>query len=187
MECMVGRSRCRGGTSVPSALLVALALATGGCGKAAPPPLEQKGMVNDFAGVLSQETVGTLSAELERFERETCHRIVVLVVPSLRGEPVKELSTRTALAWEVAHPVLKNGILLSVAIEEGQVRIESGTAFQGLVEQGEGDRILKQEMFPAFRDGDFDAGVASGVRALQRAARQLEIPGELRPPICRGD
>jgi uncharacterized protein len=143
------------------------------------------GRVNDFAGILSEETMASLSSDLEEYEKETCHQLVILIVPSLRGETIKELSARIAFSWEVIHPVLGNGILLTIAIDEGQARIEMGTALEDIIEQGVAENILNNEMFPSFREENFDDGITKGVRAIQVAARKLAFPDELKPPVCR--
>lgn len=171
--------------SLVAALCLAPLLLAGACARKAPPALERLGRVSDYAGVVSPETEAALAAELDGYERETCHNVAVLIVPSLKGESITDLSARTALAWGIVEPVLRDGILLTVAIEEGQARIEMGTAMQSIIEEGAAGRILREEMVPSFREKDFDAGIAAGVRAIMEEARGLEIPDGMKPAACR--
>jgi uncharacterized protein len=142
-------------------------------------------MVNDFAGVLTEETELSLTSDLAQYEKETCHQFFVLVMDSLKGETIQEVSNRTALQWEIGHPALNNGILLSVAIDEGQARIEVGSALETIIEQGAAERILKNEMFPLFKAGKIEKGIVEGVGSIMKEARKLRIPDEMRPPVCR--
>jgi len=156
-----------------------------GCSPKQPREYAQAGRVNDFAGILSENATSSLSSRLEAYERETCHQLVVLVVPSLKGEPIQELSSRTFLSWKIGHPALNNGILLTIAIDEGKARIEAGPSLESIVEGGAAENILRQEMFPLFQAGDIEKGIAVGVESIMRAAGRLEIPADLRPDICR--
>ena len=163
----------------------ALILCLVGCSGKQAPVLEKRGRVNDFAGALTEETELSLTSDLTQYEKETCHQLYVLVVDSLHGETIQEVSKRTALQWEIGSPALNNGILLSVAIDEGQARIEVGSALETIIEQGAAERILKSEMFPLFKEGKIDQGIIEGVESIMEEARRLRIPDELRPPVCR--
>ena len=171
--------------SCGSILVLLLVLCLAGCTKEESRTVKRMGRINDFANVLSKDTQISLSSELEQYEEETCHQMFVLIVQSLKGETIKELSTRTALSWEIGHPSLDNGILLSIAIDEGQARIETGLSLESIIEQGMAERILKNDMFPLFRAQEIDRGVVQGVRAIMEEARKLEFSEELRPSICR--
>jgi len=173
--------------SSPSVVILtcALVFCLMGCSRKQAQVLEKRGRVNDFAGVLTEETELSLTSDLAQYERETCHQLFVLVVASLKGETIREMSSRTALQWEIGHPALNNGILLSVAIDEGQARIEVGSALETIIEQGAAERILKSEMFPLFKAGKIDKGIIEGVESIMKEARKLMIPDELRPPVCR--
>jgi uncharacterized protein len=166
-------------------LSCALVFCLMGCSQKQSQVLEKRGRVNDLAGVLTEETELSLTSDLAQYERETCHQLFVLVVDSLKGETIQEMSNRTALQWEIGYPALNNGILLSVAIDEGQARIEVGSALETIIEQGAAERILKSEMFPLFKAGKIDKGIIEGVEAIMMEARKLRIPDELRPPVCR--
>jgi uncharacterized protein len=162
-------------------LLVSLS----GCAKEKSRTIEKKGRISDFANILEEATRMSLSSELEQYEKDTCHQVYVLIVQSLKGETITELSTRTALSWEIGHSHLKNGILLSIAIDEGQARIEMGPIFEYMIQEGVAEQILKNEMFPSFRTRKMEEGILKGIRAVMEEARKLEFSDELKPSICR--
>jgi len=156
-----------------------------GCSEHESRTIKKIGRVNDYAGVLSNETKMSLSSDLEEYEKETCHQIVVLIVQSLRGETIKELSTRIALEWEIVNPILENGIMLSIAIDEGKARIEMGTAMEDIIEEGIAEDIMLKEMIPSFSAQDFDKGIVQGIRAIKDEARRFSVPDEMRPAVCK--
>ena len=168
-------------------MLTALLLPSGGCTKKeqAPEALAKQGWITDYADILKPADKARLSAQLADFEKETCHQILVIVIPTLAGEHVLDFSQRIFTAWEIGQSGFGNGILLSIAIQEGSVRIETGSAFEWFIEQGTADRILKEVMFPLFRQDRFVDGVEQGLAEIMQAARLKVIPEDHKPAACR--
>jgi uncharacterized protein len=164
-----------------------LLLSVAGCMKKdqTPQPLARDGWITDYAEILSQADNSRISASLAAYEEETCHQILVLIVPSLAGESIEDFSKRTATAWDIGQPGFGNGILVSIALQEGSVRFEAGSAFESLIEKGAADRILKEVMFPHFRDERFVDGIEQGLAEIMQAARLRVIPEDHRPDVCR--
>jgi len=168
-------------------LIVILLLPCGGCAEKEQPPetLVRQGWVTDYADILKPADKTRLSAQQADFEKETCHQVLVVIIPSLAGEDVMDFSQRTFAAWEIGQPDFGNGILVSIAIQEGSVRIETGTAFEWLIQDGTADRILKQVMFPLFRQDRLVEGVEQGLAEIMQAARLKVVPADHKPDICR--
>ena len=162
-------------------------LATAGCTKQdeQPPPLTRDGWITDFADILPQEDKSRMSASLAAYEKETCHQVMVLIVPSLAGESMESLSQRSATAWDIGQPGLGNGILLTIAMQEGSIRLETASAFEWFLEKGISDRILNEVMIPSFRAGRFVEGIDQGLAEIMRAARLKVIPEDHRPDVCQ--
>ena len=77
-----------------------------------------------------------------------------------------------------------NGILMVVAPKEREVRVEVGYDLEQVVTDGFAAEVSRTEMIPAFRTGDYGAGLEAGVnRILGRIAqgRGVTIEG-VRPP-----
>jgi uncharacterized protein len=139
----------------------------------------------DRADVLAPATRRALERALADYERETSHQIVVHTTPSLEGLPIEEYSIRVAEAWKAGHAGLDDGLILTVAPNERQVRIEVGYGLEGVVPDAVAARIIREAILPAFREGDLEGGVVAGVELLERAARGEVIPAELRPAAPR--
>jgi len=168
-------------------LLCAVLLFTAGCKKKDQmvPPLTRDGWITDKAQILTQADNSRISAFLAAYEKETCHQILVLIVPSLAGESIEDFSKRNATAWNIGQPGYGNGILISIALQEGSIRIEAGSIFESLIEKGAADRILKEVMFPHFRGERFMEGVEQGLAEIMQTARLIVIPEDHRPDVCR--
>jgi uncharacterized protein len=152
------------------------------------PPLRAR--VTDLAGLLSPERGRALEAKLAAFEGETSHQLAVLTVPTLEGEPIESFTLRVAEQWKLGHKGLDNGMLLVVASQDRQARVEVGYGLEGVVPDAIANRVLQDTLFPRFRAGDFEGGLDAATDALIRAARGEEIPAERRPQAAlrpRGD
>jgi uncharacterized protein len=82
-----------------------------------------------------------------------------------------------ARTWQLGQEAFDNGVLLLVARDDRQMRIEVGYGLEGALPDVVASRIIRHELRPAFRAGDFDGGVQAGVAAILQA-----ITGSYEPP-----
>lgn len=143
----------------------------------APPVPELTGRVVDKADLLSPSTEQLLTDRLRAHEDSTGNQVAVLTVASLNGAVLEEYSLEVARAWALGQEAFDNGALLLVAHEDRDVRIEVGYGLEGDLPDVVASRIIRNEIVPAFRDGDFDGGVRAGVEAILGA-----LEGTYSPP-----
>ena len=118
---------------------------------------------------------------LKRMKKKPVVKFFMLVIPSFAGVNMDDYSQRTALAWEIGQPGFGNGFLVTIALEEGTVRIETGSAFEWFIQDGTADRILKEVMVPFFREDKFIDGLECGLEEIMLAGRRKQIPENHRP------
>src|SRR5438094_6031005 len=128
------------------------------------PPLT--GRIVDAAHLLPADLAASLSAELEAHERRTGNQVAVLTLPSLEGEPLEEFSHRVATTWQLGQKGTDNGVLILVVPGDRKVRIEVGYGLEGTLTDARSSRIIREEMVPRFRTGDFSGGITAGVKAV---------------------
>jgi uncharacterized protein len=125
--------------------------------------------VHDDAHVLKQETVDQLEKELKVYEDTTSNQIAILIIQSLDGEVLEEYSLKVAEKWKLGTKGKDNGVLLLIAVDDHKMRIEVGQGLEGVVTDAQSSRIIRNEIAPEFRRGDYDAGVKSGVNGIVKA------------------
>jgi uncharacterized protein len=133
------------------------------------PPLT--GRVVDEAGILSPATRDRLTTLLEQEDRRSTNQIVVVTVKSLQGYPIEQYGYQLGRYWGIGQKDKNNGALLIVAPNERKVRIEVGYGLEGELTDAQSKIIIDSAITPAFKRGDFDAGVLAGVAAM------LEVVG----------
>lgn len=124
------------------------------------------GRVNDEAGVLGAAASQSLEAELKAYEDKTGQQIVVLTLASLEGEPLEDFSLKVARTWKLGRKGKDDGILILVARDDHKVRIEVGYGLEGPLPDALCGRIIRREMVPRFRAGDYAGGVSAGAQAV---------------------
>ncbi len=133
------------------------------------PPL--KAHVNDYAHILSPAAVQKIEAELTAFESSDSTQIAVLTIPSLEGENLEEYSIKVADAWKIGQKGKDNGAILLVSKGDRKIRIEVGRGLEGTLTDLVSGRIIRDEMAPRFKQGDFDGGVEAGVSAIMAVVK----------------
>jgi uncharacterized protein len=125
--------------------------------------------VHDDAKVLSQATIQELESQLKQFEDSTTNQIAVLIIPSLDGEVLEDYALKVAEKWQLGKKGRDNGVLLLVAINDKKMRIEVGYGLEGALPDITCNQIIRNEISPHFRRGDFDGGIKAGVEGITRA------------------
>ncbi len=124
------------------------------------------GRVNDYAAMISPQVKADIDAKLAQLETAESTQIVILTVPSLEGDPIEDFSIRVAEAWKIGHKGSDNGVLLIVSRDDHKVRIEAGYGLEGKLTDLLSGRIIRDEISPAFKAGQFDAGFSRAVDVL---------------------
>lgn len=132
--------------------------------------------VNDWAGLMTSRQVQQLDMQLRQFEDATSNQLVVATFPSLAGENIEDVSIRMFEAWQIGQKGRDNGLLLTVWKAERKIRIEVGYGLEPVLTDALAGQIIRDEMAPSFRQGDFYGGIIHGVKAIM-AATQGEYTG----------
>jgi len=128
------------------------------------PPL--KGRVNDYAGILNEQTESMLEAKLAQLEKEDSTQVVVATVPSIGDEDIESYSIRLAEKWKIGQKGLDNGVIILVAYNNRKMRIEVGKGLEEKLTDLLAGRIIDYIMIPHFKNGDYDTGISQAVDAI---------------------
>ena len=140
-------------------------------------PERPEGRVTDQTGTLSQNEIAALEQKLAAFERETTNQIAVLLIPSLEGDSLEDYSIRLAEKWKIGQKGKNNGVILLVVKNQRRLRIEVGYGLEGAVPDGLAGSIIRNEIAPQFKAGQFYRGIDAGVTAIMAATK-----GEYKAP-----
>ena len=176
----IERLRLNGIRRFRLAMLLALAatfLAPAALADPPVPPLT--GRVVDNAHVLSAGTVTFLNSRLQTFEQQTTNQLVIVTLPDLRGYEIEDWGLALLRDWGIGQKDKNNGVVLVVAPNDRQLRIEVGYGLEGNLPDATAYRIIQDEIIPRFKAGDTDGGVTAGVDAIIAATGGTYKPAKL--------
>ena len=125
------------------------------------------GRVNDFANIIEPSWERRIAQGIKKFENDTGHEIAVLTVKELPGRSSIEIfAIEVARAWGVGKAQRDNGVLLVVAHNDRQMRIEVGYGLEGSLTDASADAIIRRVLVPAFRGDTYGQGIDDGVKAI---------------------
>jgi uncharacterized protein len=133
--------------------------------------------VTDLTGTLTAEQQSSLEEKLSAFESRKGSQIAVLVVGTTEPEDIAQYSYRVVQNWKLGRKKWSDGILLLVAKNDRELRIEVGKGLEGAVPDITANRIISETIVPLFRQGDFYGGINAGLDRLTSV-----IDGEPLPP-----
>lgn len=116
--------------------------------------------------MLDAATTASLSAALADFERKSGTQVVVVTIPSLQGIPIEDFGYQLGRRWGIGQKGKDNGALLIVSRDDHKLRIEVGYGLEGTLTDALSSAIINQVVVPAFRQGNFNKGIADGAMAI---------------------
>ena len=131
------------------------------------PPLT--GRVVDEVGILSQSARQQLAQLSEKQERASSNQIVVAVVKSLQGYPIEDYGYQLGRAWGIGQKGANNGVILIVAPNDREVRIEVGYGLEGALTDALASNIIQTRILPSFKRGDLEGGIVAGAQSISAA------------------
>jgi uncharacterized protein len=160
-------------------VLLAVALAVGALPLAAQQPVPRlTGRVVDLTSTLTSSERAALEQKLAALEQRKGSQVAVLMVKSTEPEAIEQFSLRVAEAWKIGRGnKTDDGVVVIVAKDDRQMRIEVGYGLEGAVPDALAKRIIAEQITPHFRGGDYAGGLNAGVDALAKL-----IDGEALPP-----
>ncbi len=156
------KALCRWAPFAALVLLFAIASST----LAAPEFPTLTGRVVDQADLLSEKEEQWLTSRLSTLEHQKRDQLVVVTVASLQGYAIDEYGYQLGRHWGIGQEESDNGLLLIVAPNEREVRIEVGYGLEGTVTDAISANIIQNLILPNFREGNYALGIQTGVDAL---------------------
>jgi uncharacterized protein len=123
-------------------------------------------LVNDFAGVLSEEQRNALERKLSKYNDTTSTQIAIVIENSIENDEAFEYSRRIAEGWGIGQKGKNNGLLIYVAVQERKIRIQVGYGLEGTVTDAYAKRIIEEVIKPAFRNQQYYEGLDEATNYL---------------------
>ena len=122
--------------------------------------------VNDYAKLLSSDTKNYIVNMNQILYNITGAHIVVVTVPNLEGDSLEEYATELFRKFGIGDKTKNNGVLLLLALEERQFRVEVGYGLEGRLNDAKTGRIQDEYIIPYLKNNNWDEGIRNGFNAI---------------------
>jgi uncharacterized protein len=127
---------------------------------------EPVGYVNDFAGTVSPQAEGVMSAIAAEVKAKTGAEIAVAIVRSTGGMDIEEYATALFVEWGIGEEREDNGLLILVAMEDKDLWIKPGYGLEGAIPDAVAHEVYRDILRPGFRAGQYDRALVTATKAL---------------------
>lgn len=131
--------------------------------EALPPYPKLTGRVVDEAGILTPFQKSELEGMLAMLEPR---QVVAVSLKSLRGKEIEEYGLALGRHWGIGRKGVDDGVLVLIAPNERQLRIEVGYGLEGILTDIKCGQIVRNKMLPLARSGDYDLALRAGAQAV---------------------
>lgn len=131
--------------------------------------------VTDQGKLMSAADAKKLDGGLRSYAEKTGTQVVVVTVPSLGGRSVADYGRALGTAWGVGQRDKNNGVVVLLSAQEHKVTIQPGSGLASVITPAVTSRIIG-EMTPAFKQGNYFAGLRSGLNTLLVTANPSSAP-----------
>ncbi len=127
-------------------------------------------LVNDLADVLSPDEEARLERKLVAYDDSTSTQIAVVTVRTLNEYPIEEYALKLYRDWGIGNKKTNNGVLIIAAIDDRKIRIEVGYGLEGAIPDITANQIIRNDIAPGFRSGDYYDGFDKATESIIKAA-----------------
>lgn len=125
--------------------------------------------VNDFAGVIDARSAAEMDTRIRALLAASGDTVVVATVETFAPyATIEEYAVKLFEASGIGDRARDSGVLVVLAESERRVRIEVGYGLEEFITDGFSGEVIRQEMLPAFRSGEYGPGLLAGVTAIIR-------------------
>jgi len=127
-------------------------------------------IVYDGAGVLDSEQEKLLNDQLVSLDNTTSNQIAVATIKTLDGGNLEEVANATFREWGIGTAKKNNGVLILIVTDDRKIRIEVGYGLEGAIPDGVAGSIIRNDMRPYFKQGDYYHGILKAAESIGKAA-----------------
>ena len=141
--------------------------------------------VNDFAGILTDETKDRLSGLLGDVRDETGVHVVLVTMDRRTdyggaGQSIETYAKLLFNTWGIGDRTRNDGVMILVAKTDREMRIQLGAGFPNDW-NGVAKGVVDQAFLPSFRSGNYPEGIETGVSATIDQIVRPFVAGKVAP------
>ena len=127
--------------------------------------MDRQRYVSDPDGILSAEAVARIDFVCASLRERGLAQVAVVAVDDIAGGDTFSFAVELFRGWGVGSAKSNNGLGILLVKELREIRFVTGGGLEGILPDALCKRIQTTYMLPAFRKGDYSAGMVAGIEA----------------------
>jgi len=113
-------------------------------------------------GIISQTAEDKINAVIASVEGASTAEIAVVLLPSIGNDDIDDFGTRLFTHWGIGKKN-DNGLLFLLVNDQKQMIFRTGYGLEGVLPDVILSRVIRNDISPLLRNGDFDGGIIAGI------------------------
>ena len=130
-------------------------------------PKKSEGMVHDFGDFFTDREEQQLEQKLIQYNNKTSNQISVVSVANLGGAKAIDFANEIGEEWGVGQDGFDNGIVILVSKDDRKIAIATGYGVEEFVPDIVANKIIREDITPAFKQGRFYDGISRATDKIQ--------------------
>ena len=127
--------------------------------------MDRRRYVSDPDGILSAGAVARIDSVCASLRERGLAQVAVVAVDDIAGGDTFSFAVELFRDWGVGSAKSNNGLGILLVKDLREIRFVTGGGLEGILPDALCKRIQLNYMLPAFREGDYSAGMVAGVEA----------------------
>ena len=129
--------------------------------------------------IISPEDVDFLNDCALRLDRQTRVEMCVTALGSIGETDCFDFAYELFQRWGIGGEGKNTGVLILFVLDSHDIRIMTGTGIEGVLPDARCSQIIRDQMVPKFREGDYGGGLCLGALRIYDICTDGEVPEEL--------
>lgn len=122
----------------------------------------------DQANILNATDKQQLEQKILNLYQQGKAQIGVIIVPTTGQEAIFDFALRTGEKWQLGSAKRDNGLLMAIAVNDRKIQILTGYGLEGVLPDVVLSRIIRNQITPAFKQGQYAQGISAGLDEITR-------------------
>ena len=134
-------------------------------------------------GIISAQAEQTINDMLAEAESSATAEVAVVLLNSVGYMDIDDFATQLFKHWGIGKAEKDNGLLFILVQDKREMVFRTGSGMEGVFPDVILSRIIRNDITPSLKEGDFDAGVIAGISQICEIMKNPEVVQEIKQQI----
>jgi len=144
-----------------------------------PKKQSQENYVSNPDNILSVDDVDFLNRCAASLEQQTQAEMCVVAIGNIDSMDCFDFAYELYQRWGLGKRGKNTGVLILFVLDSHDIRIMTGTGIEGILTDARCSQIIRDDMIPAFREGNYGEGLCLGALRIYEICTDGTAPEEL--------